>query len=92
MMKGITKEELYNDLKENHEAEFIYKNKVYVIQPEVDGGKEYLSIYYGKKFIRVELLNKKIDDECINNLFNTKFVDGKCFNDIEEDVEVTVVY
>ncbi len=45
-MKGITLKELREEwLLYNHEAEFRYKNKEYVLQPEAGEGKMYLVIW-----------------------------------------------
>ena len=44
-MNGIKMNELIDLILQFHEAEFTYDGKTYVLQPEVDCEKEYLTIW-----------------------------------------------
>ncbi len=102
IVKGTTLEELYELITYNHEAEFIYKEKEYVLQPEVKDGKSYLIIcespesFDNPKYLcRKEtpgLDFDKIPKEIIDAVFSEKCFDGKSFLEIEKDVTVTCIF
>ena len=48
-MTGITFDELIDYLMNNHEIEFTYKNRIYIIQPEVSDDTHLLTIYTAEK-------------------------------------------
>lgn len=96
-MKGITFDELYELVSHYHDAEFVYKDDTYVLQPEVDDGRMYLVIWdwsdEPKCICRYENNNDKvIDKDVIEAVLNDKCFDGKSFMDIEKEIEVTVIF
>ena len=86
--------DLYDELMNNHEEEFIYNNKTYILQPEVKGKKEYLVIYSldGEYLAKEEIKNGVIDKSLIDKILNTKCFDGKSFIEIKNNIEITSTF
>ena len=82
--------ELYDELLNNHEEEFVYNKKTYILQPEVKGKKEYLVIYSldGEYLVKEEIRNGVIDKSLIDKVLNIKCFDGKSFIEVKYDVEI----
>ena len=82
--------ELYDELLNNHEEEFVYNKKTYILQPEVKGKKEYLVIYSldGEYLVKEEIKNGVIDKSLIDKVLNIKCFDGKSFIEVKDDVEI----
>ena len=82
--------ELYDELLNNHEEEFVYNKKNYILQPEVKGKKEYLVIYSldGEYLVKEEIKNGVIDKTLIDKILNTKCFDGKSFIEVKDDIEI----
>lgn len=98
-MIGVTMEELYELVSHNHEAEFEYRDKTYVLQPEVDDDDNaYLVIWdctpdNAKCIAKHETsIEGDIPEEIITSVLSEKCFDGKSFLEIEKDITVTVIY
>ena len=94
-MIGITLEEMFEALKNNHEVEFEYCDQSYIIQPEQNGMCTQLIIGIesdGDYIIASSSYNGDIDNECINALLNEPCFNGKSFNDISDAVTIVSVY
>lgn len=97
-MTNSTIEELYEDTSYGHETEFVYLGKEYILQPEVQGKKEYLVIWYsdpnfGKRIAQVEIPKQGIiPDEKITAILSQPCFEGKSFLEIEKDITVTTVF
>lgn len=97
-MNGIELKEFYELISHNREAEFEYKDKTYVLQPEVKDNKAYLVIWdvtpneekcIAKQDIPIKgtIPIKEIDAVLLQKCF-----DGNSFLDIEKDITVTYIY
>ena len=86
--------ELYDELLNNHEEEFVYNKKTYVLQPEVKGKKEYLVIYSLDRdcFAKEEITNGVIDKQLIDRILNIKCFDGKSFIEVKDNIEITSTF
>ena len=86
--------ELYDELLNNHEEEFVYNKKTYVLQPEVKGKKEYLVIYSldGEYLAKEEITNGVIDKQLIDRILNIKCFDGKSFIEVKDIIEITSTF
>lgn len=96
-MKGITMTDLYDYISQGHEAEFTYKDTLYVIQPEVVNNKPYLVIWNCEKdgscICRYSIPNQDIiTQDLIDKVLNEKCFDGKNFYEIESDVTVENIF
>lgn len=82
--------ELYDELLNNHEEEFVYNKKKYILQPEVKGKKEYLVIYSldGEYLVKEEIKNGVIDKTLIDKILSTKCFDRKSFIEVKDDIEI----
>lgn len=86
--------DLYDELLNNHEEEFVYNKKTYMLQPEVNSKKEYLVIYSldGKYLVKEEIKNGIIDKSLIDKVLNIKCFDGKSFIDVKDSIELTSTF
>ena len=86
--------DLYDELLNNHEEEFVYNKKTYILQPEVKGKKEYLVIYSldGEYLVKEEIMNGVIDKPLIDKVLNIKCFDGKSFIDAKDSIELTTTF
>lgn len=97
-MIGITMEELYELISHNHDAEFEFGCKTYVLQTEIDSDKEYLVIWdctpdNAQCIAKCEIASEgDIPRESIDNVLSVKCFDGKSFLEIEKKITVTVIY
>lgn len=97
-MNGIEMNELYELISHCHEAEFEYDNTTYILQSEVNNGKDYLVIWdctpnFAKCICKHEIDNLgDIPKDVIDAVLSDKCFDGKSFLEIEKDVTVTVIY
>ena len=89
-------EEIYQALSRKGEVEFDYKDKSYMIEPELHEGKKYLMIwttYLERDNLCVfkEELNsdEEVTKDMIDRALNAKCFDGKSFVEIQQDVELT---
>lgn len=96
-MKGITMQDLRDCISHGHEAEFIYKDKLYVMQPEVIDNKLYLAIWNCEKdgscICRYGIHDQDIiSKDAIDGVLNEKCFDGKSFYEIESDITVVNIF
>lgn len=86
--------DLYDELLNNHEEEFVYNKKTYMLQPEVKGEKEYLVIYSldGEYLVKEEIKNGVIDKSLIDKILSIKCFDGKSFVDVKNSIEITSTF
>lgn len=96
-MIGVKMDELYELLTHWHDAEFIYRDTTYVVQPEASDGKTWMVIWdcseNPKCICKYEIPEKgDIPQEIIEKVLSEKCFDGRSFLDIEKDVTVTVIY
>ena len=90
--------ELNELISHSHEAEFEYNGTTYVLQPEVDGDKEYLVIWdctpnAEKCIVKQEIATDgDIPQEVIDAVLTQKCFNGKSFLEVEQDITVTVIY
>lgn len=96
-MNGLTKQELYDILKNHHEVEFQFNGETFVIQPETEGGLSFLTLWRIDDdpacISKTQLSSKDtISDNEINSFLGEICLDGKSFLDIAEQVTVTIVY
>lgn len=95
-MIGTSMDELKDRLIKGHEAEFTYKDIIYVIQPEVLDNKSYLVIWNCGKdsscICRYSIPQGIIPQDLIDKVFNEKCFDGKSFYEIEADVTVETIF
>lgn len=96
-MKGITMEDLREYISLGHEAEFTYKDIMYVIQSEVLDNNSYLVIWNcgedSRCICRYSIPNQGIiSQDLIDNVFGEKCFDGKSFYEIETEVIVETVF
>lgn len=94
-MSGITHEDLYDFLANNHEVEFSYHGGIYSIEPTSDNGIRF-EIWRCDDNAEV-ICSGKADigetvKEILDNLFSEKCFSGKSFFDIEDDVIVDTVF
>lgn len=97
IMNGITIKELCDYISRGHEAEFRYKDSLYVKQPEVTDDKAYLVIWSCDKdgicICRYYILNQGIiAEDLIAKVLNEKCFDGKSFYEIKSDVTVKNIF
>ncbi len=97
-MNGIKMDELLDLISHKHEAEFEYKNKTYVLQPEVKDKKAYLVIWdvtpdQEKCIAKQDIpIKGAIPIKEIDAVLSQKCFDGNSFLDIEKDITVTYIY
>jgi hypothetical protein len=97
-MNGIKMDELYELISHCHEAEFEYKGRTYVLQPEANDGKAYLVIWDCTVDSEKCICKHEIDAEgdipraAIDAVLSDKCFEGKSFLEIEKDVTVTVIF
>lgn len=97
-MNGIKMGELYELVSHGHEIEFEYGKTVYVLQPEVNGGKKYLVIWDCTPDAAKCIAKHKIgigDDiprSIIDATLSEKCFNGKSFFEIEKKIEITTIY
>jgi hypothetical protein len=89
-------EELQEMISYGHEAEFTYKDKSYVLQPEIDNGQAYLVIWdcspEGQCICKHGIpLTGNIPRNIIQDVLNDRCFDGKSFYQIESDVTVDTI-
>lgn len=96
-MNGITFEEFYEYMEHWHEAEFLYKEMTYVLQPEVYQKKTYLVIW--KVSSEPRCISRHpipeigaIPRSDILAVLNDKCFDGKSFLEIEKDVTIETIF
>ena len=97
IVKGITMLDLREYISCGHEVEFTYREKMYVIQPEVVNGNSYLVIWNCEKdgscICRYCIPNQDvITQDLIDKVLNKKCFDGKSFYEIESDVAVENIF
>ena len=96
-MIGLEYEDFITALKDNHEIEFTYQNKHYVIQPEQRDNSYYLVIWStgGSPFCIAETRlsgNGDITDDVITDLLSQKCFYNLAFLDIKDQVTIETVY
>ena len=97
-MQGISIDELYENIINSHDIEFIYNNKIFVIQTEIDDNNAFLVIWNCDQNFSKCLSKYKIPDQntipksVIDKILNDKCIDGRPFMDLEKDIKVTIVY
>lgn len=97
-MKGINLDELYEFLSYSREIEFEYNGKNYALQPEVHDGIAYLLIWDCDDNDADCLVKRKLPKwgdvprEVIDDVLNTKCFNGKSFLEVEQDIEVTIIF
>lgn len=96
-MKSITMTDLYDYISQGDEAEFTYKDTLYVMQPEVVDNKSYLVIWNCEKdgscICRYSIMNQDIiTQDLIDKVLNEKCFNGKNFYEIESDVTVENIF
>ena len=89
-------EDIYTALSRKGEVEFDYKDKSYMIEPELHEGKKYLMIWTtylesDNLCVFKEELNsdEEVTKDMIDRALNAKCFDGKSFVEIQQDVELT---
>lgn len=90
-------EELKDRLVNGHEAEFKYKDELYVLQSEVADGKSYLVIWKCEPdsicICRCEIPNNDtITQDLTDIVLNEKCFDGKSFYEIESEVTIENIF
>lgn len=95
-MNGVSMEELRELISYSHEAEFEYKGREYVIQPECSDQKDWLVIWVcsgtAECLVRHEIpKDGDIPQDIIQKVLEEKCFDGKSFLEIEKDVTVTAI-
>lgn len=96
-MRGIKLDELCSLVSTGHEAEFVYRSDLYVIQSEVQENESFLTIWtcgknahcICKQLIPVQ---GKIQQSVIDKVFNEKCFDGKSFYEIESEITVNNIF
>lgn len=96
-MIGTTMKKLCDYISQGHEAEFTYKGKMYVIQPEVVDSNSYLVIWNCEKdgncICRYSIPNQDIiTQDVIDKVLSKKCFDGKSFYEIEAGVVVENIF
>lgn len=96
-MKGIEMDEFRELISYWHEAEFEYRNREYILQPEYADGKCWLVIWEcaeeGGCICRYEMPeHRDIPQEIIQKVLEEKCFDGQSFLDIEREVTVTMIF
>lgn len=99
-MKGIEWDEFYEWLTWNHDAEFEYNGGTYVLQPEWKENKKWLVIWTCPPAVPRCIARREIKGawgndvprDAIEDILSTKCFEGKSFYDIEQDIEVTVIF
>lgn len=96
-MIGVSMSELYELVSHWHDAEFLYKDIMYVLQPETSDGKTWLVIWdcseNPKCICRYEIPEHgDIPQETIQKVLEEKCFDGQSFLDIERGVTVTTIF
>lgn len=102
-MIGITMDELITWLIAFHEAEFTYKGKQYIMQPELDKKKgqmfEVIWYYCPEDESKSRCISKhpipligEIPLEELEPVLNDKCFDGKSFMEIEKEVTVDGIF
>ena len=95
-MNGIKMNELIDLISQFHEAEFTYDGKTYVLQPEVDREKEYLTIWSCSEpacICRYETNEHNIiPKDVIDKVLSEKCFYGRSFFEIEHEITVNVIY
>lgn len=97
-MQGSTMSEFCEFISHGREAEFDYDDTTYVLQPEIDNGKAYLVIWdctpdHGKCIAKREIPEHgDIPQGIIDAILSEKCFDGRSFMEIEQDVNVTVIF
>ena len=93
-MKGINIKNFVESLEHNHELEFKYDDKDYVIQPIEENDKFYLVIYSCDSMNDNYLVceenshNYLIEKEVIDKVLKSKCFNGKSFFEIYDDIEI----
>ena len=94
-MTGATIEELFEDLKENHEFVFDALGLEYVIQPEVRNGSLFLVInpwIEGVGCIAEQPIQSEITDADIDALLKQKCLNGASFMDLLDEIKIIKEY
>ena len=94
-MVGATLDELYEDLKENHEFVFDIHGMEYVIQPEVRNGDNFLVIYpwiEGMDCIAEQRTKSQISNDNIDAILSQKCFDGASFMDLLDEIKIIKEY
>ena len=98
-MTGITFDELIDYLMNNHEIEFTYNSRIYIIQPEVSDDTHWLTIYTAENdtdnpcIAKLETPSNLTDaKDIISTLFSINCFNGKSFMEIEKEVHISTIY
>lgn len=96
-MNGTTIKELCDYISHGHEAEFKYKDELYVLQSEVADGKSYLVIWKCEPdsicICRCEIPNNDtITQDLTDKVLNEKCFEGKSFYEIESEVTIENIF
>ena len=94
-MTGATIDELFDDLKENHEFVFEVLGTEYVIQPEVRNGKLFLVINHwtaGLGCVAEQPIQSEISDADIDAILKQKCFNGVSFMDLLDDIKIIKEY
>ena len=94
-MRGIDIKEFVDSLEHNHELEFEYNGKKYIIQPIVEDGYAWLIAYLFDGSGKCDYLAKEevpleslIPKKVIDKVLNTKCFEGKSFFEIYNDIQI----
>lgn len=97
-MQGVSMNELYELISNNHEAEFEYNGTTFVLQPEVNDDKAYLVIWDCTPDAEKCIAKQEVEMEgniprtIIDAVLSEKCFDGKSFLEVEKDITVTVIF
>ena len=96
-MQGIVLQDLYEQISHLHEIEFIFNSMTYMLQPEINEEKNWLTIWMCSDkphcICRHEIPEHgDIPKEIIDSVLSEKCFNGKSFLEVEKDIEVTVIY
>ena len=97
-MQGIKMKKLYELISHNHEAEFMYNDTTFILQPEINNDKAYLVIWDCTPDTTKCIAKHEIDDEknisqsTIDAILSEKCFNGKSFKEISNEIIVTVIY